>query len=104
MSGEILFQNLFNLFIIAIIVESSVMALFSMSALQSLNDNVAVKSLRDGLILITALAICYLIPKLWLFSKTGLVVPKFLNIAISGLVLARMTAIVSNFFARMKNQ
>jgi hypothetical protein len=102
MNAEVLVQNIFNLFVVAIILEASVMALFSMSAFKMLNRNTAVDSARDVIILLIALVLCYKVEMLTVFTKTGIDMPKMIDTIISALVLTRMTNLVLTFFSRIK--
>ncbi|PKL35135.1 MAG: hypothetical protein CVV44_23215 [Spirochaetae bacterium HGW-Spirochaetae-1] len=102
MNGEVLVQNVFNLFIVAIILESSIMALFSMSALKDISNSKPVEIARDSLILILALVLCYKVELLTLFRGTGIKLPLILDTAISALVLTRMTNFLKDFFSRIR--
>lgn len=102
MNAEVLVQNVFNLFVVAIILEASVMALFSMSVFQSLNQNAAVESIRDVIILLVAAVLCYKVSLLTVFGKTGIKVPHMIDVVISTLVLTRLTKLVLGFFSRIR--
>lgn len=104
MNGEALLQNLVNIFIISIILEASIMAIFSVSALKNLESNRAVESTRDILIIIVSFFLCYKVDQLRVFLRTGLAVPKIIDIAISTLVLARMTLFIRALMARLKGE
>ncbi len=104
MNGEILIQNVFNLFIIAIILEASIMAIFSLTALRDLSEMKPVEAARDALILILAFVMCYKVDILTLFRGTGIKLPYILDTVISALVLTRMANLIKNFFARIKIQ
>ena len=102
MNGEVLIQNVFNLFIIAIILEASVMAIFSMSMLRNLSDNKAIEMTRDVIILILAFVLCYKVNLLTIFRGTGIKLPHILDTVISALVLTRMTNIIKTFLLKIK--
>lgn len=102
MHGEVLLQNVFYLFIIAIILEASVMAIFSMSVMKKLNDKTPVEAARDALILILAFVLCYKVSILTIFKGTGIKLPYLLDTVISGLVLARMTFFIREFLSKFK--
>jgi hypothetical protein len=105
MNAEVLFQNIVNLFIIALILEASVMALFSISLFKKMSRNIAVESARDVLILVIAALLCYTGYKhgmLSIFHKSGFKVQKYIDIAISTLVLVRFTKLIMGFFSRMR--
>jgi len=103
MNGEMLLQNVFNLFIIAIILEASIMAIFTTSILRSLGSSMPVATVRDVLILFLAFVLCYKVSMLTLFRGTGIKLPYLLDTVISALVLARMTNLVREFLGRLKH-
>jgi len=102
MNGEVLIQNVFNLFVIAIILESSIMAIFSMTALKEFDQSKPVETARDALILILAFVLCYKVTLLTIFRGTGIKLPYILDTVISALVLTRMTNFIKDFFSRIK--
>jgi len=102
MKGEILIQNIFNLFIIAIILEASIMAIFSMSALREISESRPVEMARDALILILSFVLCYKVSILTVFGGTGIKLHYLLDTAISALVLMRMTNFIRDFFERIR--
>lgn len=104
MNGDILLQNLINIFIISIILEAAVMAIFSVSALRGINTNRAVESTRDIIIILVAFFLCFKVQDLRVFTRTGLEIPKMLDIVISSLVLTRMTMFVRTILSRMKGE
>ncbi len=102
MNGEILVQNVFNLFVIAIIIEAAVMAVFQISAMRDLESTKPFQTARDALILILAAVLCYKVQILTLFRGTGIKLPYILDTVISALVLTRMTYFIRDFFSRIK--
>ena len=102
MNGEMLIQNVFNLFIVAIILEASVMAVFSMTVLKGASSKKPVQIARDTLILILAFVLCYKVRMLTLFKGTGIKLPVYLDMAISALVLTRMANFIREFFSRIR--
>ncbi len=103
MNGEMMLQNVFYLFIIAIILEASVMAVFSMSVMKKLSDRTPVEAARDALILILAFVLCYKVKLLTIFRGTGIKLPYLLDTLISGLVLARMTYFIREYLSKFKH-
>ena len=102
MNGDALLQNVVNLFIIAIILEASIMAIFSVSALKGIANTRPVESTRDILIILVAFFLCFKVDQLSVFLRTGLGVPKIIDIIISTLVLTRMTLLIRTLMARFK--
>jgi hypothetical protein len=102
MNGEVLLQNVFNLFIVAIILEASIMAIFSLSAMKRLESTQPLQMARDTLVLILAAVLCYKVEILTLFKGTGIKLPFVLDTIISALVLTRMTNLISSFLSRIR--
>ncbi|HOD16193.1 MAG TPA: hypothetical protein PLL11_16690 [Spirochaetota bacterium] len=106
MKLDVLIQNLFYLFIFAIVLEVAIMAVFSMTALKDISDNRPVKITRDFIVIILAWLICYKSNLLNLFKDTGitLIGERWfrLDVIISALVMAGFTNIVSGIFEKMK--
>ena len=104
MKGEILLQNIVNLFIIAIILEAAIMAIFSMEALKDVGVSRAIDTTRDVIIVLVSLFICYKVGALRIFKGTEIKLPFVLDTVISALVLARMTNFVRTITARFKQE
>jgi hypothetical protein len=104
MNVETLIQNLITLFVVAIIIESAVMALFSLSSLRSVNARRPFEATRDGLIIILSFFLCYKVGVLSVFRNTGIAIPKLLDVVISALVLMRMTTFIWGFMSRLKGE
>ena len=102
MKGEILLQNVVNLFIIAIILEAAIMAIFSIDALKDLGASRAVDASRDAIIILVSLFICYKVGALRIFKGTEIRLPLVLDTVISALVLARLTNFVRTITSRFK--
>ncbi len=104
MNGDVLIQNLINIFIIAIILEAAVMAVFSMSSFRNMDTNRAFESTRDAVIIIVSFLLCYKVTSLRVFIRTGLNIPQIMDVVISSLVLTRMTMFVRTMMARFKHE
>ncbi len=104
MKGEILLQNVFYLFILAIILEASVMAIFSISYVKRFSSRMPVETARDVLIIILSFVVCHQEKFLTLFRDTGIKFPPLLDVIISALVLARMTFFIREFLSKMKHE
>ncbi len=102
MKFEILIQNVFILFVIAIIIESCAMAIFSLTALKDISENRTVQVTRDTFVVILALLLCYKVELLSLFSGTGIKLHKYIDTAISALMLVGLTNVVNGFFSKLK--
>lgn len=102
MKFEILVQNVFILFVIAIIIESCAMAIFSLTALKDTAESRPVLVARDTFVVILALVLCYKVELLSLFSGTGIHVHKYIDTAISALMLVGLTNVVNGFFVKLR--
>ncbi len=103
MNGEILVRNVFYLFIIAIILESCIMAIFSMSIFKRIDSTQPVQTARDVIVLALAVLLCYKVDAFLIFRETEIKVPYMLNVGISALVMTRMTNLIRDFFSRIRN-
>lgn len=102
MKFEILIQNVFILLVIAIILESCVMAIFSMTALKDVSENRPVHVARDVIVLALAVILCFKVEILRLFNGTGIHLHYYLDTAISALMLTRLTNLVGDFFTKIR--
>ncbi len=103
MNADILFQNIFTLFMIAIILEAAIMGVFSIASLKQINNAAAVDAARDALIIILAFILCYKVEILTVFRGTGIKLPNMLDTIISALVLTRITNIVRGFLSKLRS-
>ena len=104
MNIEVLVQNIINLFVVSIIIEAAVMALFSMSSLRDVGSRRPVVATRDGIIIIVSFLLCYKVEVLSVFRKTGMALPVLIDVIIIALVLARMTNFVNSFMSRLRRE
>jgi len=104
MNLEALIQNVINLFVIAIILEAAIMAVFRMPSLRGVNSSRPAEATRDGIIIVISLLLCYKVGVLRLFRGTGIDFPRLVDVIISALVLARMTTFISGFVSRVKGE
>ena len=106
MKLDVLIQNVFYLFIFAIVLEVAIMAVFSMTALKDISENRTVKIARDVVVILLAWLICYKSNLLNLFKDTGitLIGERWykLDVVISALVMAGFTNIVSSIIEKMR--
>jgi hypothetical protein len=104
MKGEILLQNVVNLFIIAVILEAAIMAIFTIEALKDMQPTRAIEATRDILVILVSLFICYKVDALRIFKDTGLKLPFVADTIISALVLARITNFIRQITSRFKQE
>jgi hypothetical protein len=102
MKGEVLLQNVVNLFIISIVLNAAVMAIFSISVLKKVSLSRPVEATRDLIIILLSLFVCYQVDVLRIFKGTGINVPFILDTVVSGLVLATMMNFIRQLMARLK--
>jgi DNA integrity scanning protein DisA with diadenylate cyclase activity len=103
---DVLIQNMFYLFVLAIVLEVAIMAVFSMTLLRDVSENRSVKIARDVIVIILAWMICYKSNLFNIFTGTGinLVGARWyrLDVIISALVLAGFTNIVGYLIDRLR--
>ena len=104
MNGDVLIQNIINIFVIAIILEAAIMAVFSLSSLKGLDATRPFEATRDAIIIIIAFFLCYKVNILRIFRGTGINVPRILDVIISALVLTRMANFIRQMMSRFKRE
>ncbi len=102
MKVDLLIQNLFNLFVLAIIIEAAASAIFSMTALKDLRETRPVAMARDVIVLIVAVFLCYKVKLLTIFGGSGIKLPYLLDTAISALVLTSLANFIRNLVSKMR--
>jgi len=78
------------------------MAIFSMTALKDTSETRPVQIARDTIVIILAIVLCYKVEILSLFAGTGIHLHKYLDTAISALVLVRLTNVIGDFFGKFR--
>lgn len=99
---ELIIQNIFHLFVIAIILELAVSSIFSLKFFQNMAGGRSLETLRDLLIFGLACYICYKVPHMTIFKGTGVKVPRVFNTAVTALIITSLANFVQNFMARIK--
>ena len=102
MKGEVLLMNIVNLFIISIVLNAAIMAIFQISTLKKMSAIRSVEATRDLLVILLSLFICYKVNILRVFRGTGINIPYILDVIISALVLTTMINFVKQFLSRLK--
>ncbi|MBN2040140.1 MAG: hypothetical protein JW864_08875 [Spirochaetes bacterium] len=104
MKGEILLLNIVNLFIISIVLNAAVTAVFSMSVFKKMSTSRPVEASRDVVVILLTLFICYKIDVLRIFKGTGINMPMLLDTILSALVLTSMINFIRQLMSRMKQE
>ena len=104
MNGDVLIQNIINIFVMSIILESAVMAVFSLGSFKGIDSTRPFEASRDLIIVAVSFFLCYKVELLKIFNGTGIEMPKILDTIISALVLARMTNFIRQITERLKNR
>jgi hypothetical protein len=103
---DVLIQNVFYLFVFAVVLEVAIMAVFSMTLLRDVSENRSVKIARDVIVIVLSWMICYKSNLFNLFYGTGITLVGArwyrLDVIISALVLAGFTNIVAHLFDRLR--
>lgn len=102
MKGEILIQNFINLFLVGIILETALSAIFSLSTVKDFESRKPFQAARDIITLIVAFFICYEIKSFKIFKGTGVKIPAIIDMIISALILSRMAIFIKDLISRIK--
>jgi hypothetical protein len=103
MNADVLIQHVINLFLVAIVIEMALSAVFTLSALANYNTNTKpFRSARDIITLLIALFFCYNFKTFKIFRGTGVKLPQLIDTIISALVLSRLAFFVRDLSARIK--
>ena len=108
MKGDILFQNIFTLFLISLILEFSISAFFSISLMENFRESTVGKSVREVIIILLAFFICWKVKKLTLFGGTGITIGTNLKVhelfdsLIAALVISRIAFFIRDLANKIK--
>ncbi len=100
MNGAVLLQNMILLFILGIVFEAAVSAVFSITAIKSASRKIIVRSSREALLYITVFVVCFFLSDARIFKNSGINVPFVLDYVLSSLVTARFSMLAGDLFSR----
>ena len=102
-AGEQLWNNLFLLAIMALIVELAVSGLFSIKYLETLiqSDNAA-QNMKNVLVIVIAFGLCAKIPQLRILYKSSLPIPDTIHMVLTAFILSRVSNLFNTWFESLK--
>lgn len=101
MNGMVILQNMILLFILGIVFESAISAIFSITAIKSARGKVIVRSSKEALLYLTVFVVCFFLPDARILKNSGINVPMILDYILSSLVTARFSMLAGDIFSRM---
>jgi hypothetical protein len=103
MNYKLLLDGLINMLLIGIIVEGAVSAVFSISAMRSIEQKRVVQSTREALTFLVCLLFVYTVESLRLFKAAGIRFPMMGDIVISSMVLTRIAGFIRDLMNRIRS-
>ena len=108
MSATQLWNNIFAIIVVAIVIEVAVSSIFSIKYIDDIVQGVLSKSIKNFLVLLIAFGLCYHVSHLRIFygSKMfiGSKILKSIHILLSTLVLARAANLIHDWFSHLKEK
>jgi hypothetical protein len=103
MKSDALLQAIINMLLFALLVEGAVSAVFSISAMRSIENKRVVQTTREALTFLVAVLFVYSLDSLKLFKAGGLKFPNIGDIIISSLVLTRLSGFIRDLMNRVRS-
>ena len=100
-SVEQIWNNLFLLVLIALVIELAVSGLFSIKYIEEL---AIADNFKNILIILVAFGLCAKIPELRVLYKSKVGIPDLIHMVMTALILARVVSLLDNWFASLKNR
>lgn len=100
---NLLLQGILNMLLISLLVEGTVSAFFSITAMRSIEAKRAVQTTREALTFLVSVLFVYMIDSLQLFKASGLKFPHIGDLIISSLVLMRLSSFVRDLMNRVRS-
>ena len=104
MSGSQILENFFLFAVMALVLETSVSALFSIKIIDELLKNSLTKAIKSILVLMLAFFLVINIPQLKVLAGTKIKLDKIIHITLSALVLARLANVFHDWFQYLKRK
>ncbi|MBN1499653.1 MAG: hypothetical protein JW982_05850 [Spirochaetes bacterium] len=102
MKTEILIGNIIQMFFMGLVLSASISAIFSITAVKEINRKRAVDTTRDVFTFLGAFFLCYFLPKIRIFTGTGVKLSPVYDLIITSLVLAKFADFITDLFDRVK--
>jgi hypothetical protein len=103
MNFEVLIQNIFYLFVIAIVLQLIMMSMFSLAPFKNLSGSMSAEALKDTILLVLAVWLCYKYNLGTLFKKTGVNIPHLFDAVLTGLMITGMANIIRDGVRKMRD-
>ena len=99
-----IWSNLFYFIVLALLLELAISSIFSIPFLQELLQSSFTKSVKNMLVLLAAVGLCVNIPKLRILARSGLTINDVVHIALSALILSRLSSLFHTWFLYLKKK
>ena len=104
MSGSQILENFFLFAVMALVLEASVSALFSIKVIDELLKNSLTKAIKNVLVLMLAFFLVIKIPQLKVLASTKIKLDNIIHITLSALVLTRLANVFHDWFQYLKRK
>lgn len=100
MNGSLFLTNFINLFIVAIILETSISAFFSIAAIRMVDNKLVVKTTREAITYIITFLMLYFMKEFRIFTDEAFKVPELVNYIVTSLITVRLSLFIRDIFAK----
>lgn len=104
MKAEMIIGNLFNIIVMALILETAVSALFSITAVREHERKLLIKTMREAITFLAAFFLCFFIPEIRILSGSAIKLAPKVDMVITALILARFAGIIKDLIARLRGE
>lgn len=102
MKSEIIISNIFSLLVSALVIETAVSALFSITAVKDHERKVLIRTMREALTFLAAFFFCFFVPEVRIFAGSGIKITGMADLVVTALLIARVSGIIKDFTAKLK--
>ena len=95
-SGEQIWNNLFLILVIALVIEMSLTGLFSIKYMASMQD------FKNVIVIVVAFGLCANIPQLRILYKSRISIPDLIHMVMTALILTSIVNLVHNWLAPIR--
>jgi hypothetical protein len=103
MKSELLLQGLINMLLLSVVVEGAVAAVFSITAIRTIETKRVVQTSREVITFLVCLLFVYSVEPLRLLKTSGMTFPVIGDIIISSMVLSRLAGFVRDLMNRVRS-
>ena len=98
-SGEQIWNNIFLIIVIALVIELAVSGLFSIKYIEEL---AFAENFKNVLIIVIAFGLCAKIPELRILYKSRIAIPDLIHMVMTALILSRIVSLFHDWFLSLK--